>query len=78
MTLISAAASQPAVAGTSGGSIRWIGVLAQALLDHWARRTAIKMLSQRDDRELRDIGLLRSQIEAAVGGALNPHRGRMY
>ncbi len=78
MTTISTAASQPTIAGTSGGLVRWIGVLAQALLDHWARRTAIEMLSQRDDRELRDIGLLRSQIEAAVGGALNPHRGRMY
>ena len=78
MTMISTAASQTTIAGKSGGLLRGIGVLAQALLDHWARRTAIEMLSQRDDRELRDIGLLRSQIEAAVGGALNPHRGRMY
>ena len=78
MTMISSAASQPATAGTSGGLVRWIGVLAQALLDHWARKAAIGMLSQRNDRELRDIGLRRSQIEAAVGGALNPHRGRMY
>jgi uncharacterized protein YjiS (DUF1127 family) len=77
MTMISTAASQPSSAGTSGGLLRGIGVLAQALLDHWARRTAIQMLSARDDRELRDIGLMRSQIEAAVGGALNPHRGRM-
>ncbi len=77
MTMISTAASQPSSAGTSGGLLRWVGVLAQAMLDHWARRTAIQMLSARDDRELRDIGLMRSQIEAAVGGALNPHRGRM-
>ena len=77
MTMISTAASQPSSAGTSGGLLRWIGVLAQAMLDHWARRTAIQMLSARDDRELRDIGLMRTQIEAAVGGALNPHRGRM-
>jgi uncharacterized protein YjiS (DUF1127 family) len=26
---------------------------------------------------LRDIGLVRSQIEAAVGGAFNPDMGRM-
>jgi uncharacterized protein YjiS (DUF1127 family) len=77
MTMISTAASQPTITGTSGGLLRWIGVLAQALLDHWARRAALEVLSQRDDRELRDIGLLRSQIEAAIGGALNPHRGRM-
>jgi hypothetical protein len=29
---------------------------------------AIRALLQRNDRELRDIGLLRSQIEAAVRG----------
>lgn len=78
MTMISTAASQPTSAGTAGGLIRWIGALAHAMVDHWARRAAIKALSQRDDRELRDIGLLRSQIEAAVGGVLNPHRGRTY
>jgi uncharacterized protein YjiS (DUF1127 family) len=44
---------------------------------HWERRAAIKMLLERDDRELRDIGLVRSQIEAAVGGAFNPDMGRM-
>jgi uncharacterized protein YjiS (DUF1127 family) len=44
---------------------------------HWERRAAIKVLLERDDRELRDIGLVRSQIEAAVGGAVNPEMGRM-
>jgi uncharacterized protein YjiS (DUF1127 family) len=41
------------------------------------RRAAIKALLERDDRELRDIGLVRSQIEAAVGGVFNPDMGRM-
>jgi uncharacterized protein YjiS (DUF1127 family) len=77
MTMVSSASSQPSSAGTAGGLIRWIGALAHALVSHWERRAAIKTLSERDDRELRDIGLVRSQIEAAVGGALNPHRGRM-
>ena len=77
MTMISTAAGQPTMAGTSGGLLRWIAVLAQALVDHWERRAAIKALSQRDDRELRDIGLVRGQIEAAVGGAFHPRRGRM-
>jgi uncharacterized protein YjiS (DUF1127 family) len=77
MTMISSAASQAPIAGTSGGLLRWIGVLAQALVDHLARRAAIKVLSQRDDRELRDIGLLRSQIEDAVSGAFHPRGGGM-
>ena len=74
MTMIYPATSQPAVTSPSVGFVGRIGLLAHAVLDYWARRTAIKILSERDDRELRDIGLLRSQIEAAVGGAFNPHR----
>ena len=45
---------------------------------HFARRAAIKTLGELDDRALRDIGLLRCQIEAAVHGFMtNPDRGRM-
>jgi uncharacterized protein YjiS (DUF1127 family) len=77
MTMMSSSAAQPAIGGTSGGLVRRIGGLAHALAAHWERRAAIKALSERDDRELRDIGLLRSQIEAAVGGAFNPHTGMM-
>lgn len=77
MTMIFSATSQPAIAGPSGGFVRRIGMLPHAVLAYWARRTAIKILSERDDRELRDIGLVRSQIEAAVHGGFNPHRGRM-
>ena len=60
-----------------GGPVRRIGIWARAVAAHWERRAAIKMLLERDDRELRDIGLVRSQIEAAVGGAFNPEMGRM-
>jgi uncharacterized protein YjiS (DUF1127 family) len=74
MTTIFSAMSQGAIAGPSGGFFRRIGLLAHAVLAYWERRSAIKILSERDDRELRDIGILRSQIEAAVGGAFNPHR----
>jgi uncharacterized protein YjiS (DUF1127 family) len=70
----SAATSRPAIAGPSGGFVRRIGALAHALAAYWERRAAIRILSERDDRELRDIGLLRSQIEGAVGGAFSPHR----
>jgi uncharacterized protein YjiS (DUF1127 family) len=44
---------------------------------YWERRAAIKALRQLDDRALRDIGLPRCHIEAAVGGAFNPDMGRM-
>jgi uncharacterized protein YjiS (DUF1127 family) len=44
---------------------------------YWERRAAVELLSERDDRELRDIGLVRGQIEDAVFGTFNPHRGRM-
>jgi uncharacterized protein YjiS (DUF1127 family) len=78
MTMVSSAASQPTSADVSAGLVRWVVALAHALAGHWERRSAIKTLSERDDRELRDIGIVRSQIEAAVGGTFNPHRGRMY
>ena len=77
MTMISSAATQPAMSGTPGGLVRWIGSLAHALATSWVRRAAIKALSELDDRALRDIGLHRSQIEAAVGGAFNPDAARM-
>ena len=75
MTSLDTAKSE--AGGSLRGIIRWIGHCANALAAHWERRAAIKVLAQRDDRELRDIGLTRSNIEAAVGGALNPRMGRL-
>ena len=77
MTMISTAGTQPAISIQSGGLIRWIGRGAFALANYLERRAAIRALGERDDRELRDIGLVRSQIEAAVGGAYSPDLGRM-
>ena len=76
MTTISQRSAQSAIPDLSG-LVRWIGALAVAVAAYWDRRAAVKALLERDDRELRDIGLLRSQIEAAVGGDFNPHAGRM-
>jgi uncharacterized protein YjiS (DUF1127 family) len=49
-----------------------------AVAGYLVRRTAIATLRELDDRALRDIGIARSQIEAAVHG-LNtlPDRARM-
>ena len=77
MTTISQSPAQPSIPNLGGGLVRWIGIWARAVAAYWERRAAIKVLLERDDRELRDIGLVRSQIEAAVGGAFNPHMGRM-
>jgi uncharacterized protein YjiS (DUF1127 family) len=54
-----------------------LGGWATGLVTYWARREAIKVLGAMDDRALRDIGIARSQIEAAVGGALNPGMARL-
>ena len=77
MTTISQSLAQASIPSLSGGLVRWIGAGALAAAAYWERRAAVKALLDRDDRELRDIGLVRSQIEAAVGGTFNPNAGRM-
>ena len=64
-------AAQRAISGSPGGFVRRIEGWAYALITYWDRRAAIKALQQLDDRALRDIGLSRCHIEAAVGGALS-------
>jgi uncharacterized protein YjiS (DUF1127 family) len=73
MSLMSST-ERPVMAGVF---IRWIGACAHALAVHFDRRAAIKALHELDDRALRDIGLARCHIEAAVGGALNPEMARL-
>ena len=57
--------------GISVGFFRWLGRSAHAFAAYWERRSAIRVLRERDDRELRDIGIVRSQIETAVNGGFN-------
>ena len=48
------------------------------ILRYFVRRAAIASLRELDDRALRDIGLVRCQIEPAVHGFINrPERWRM-
>ncbi|MFH1345434.1 MAG: DUF1127 domain-containing protein [Pseudomonadota bacterium] len=77
MNTLPQTAPQASIPSLSGGLLRWIGAGALAAAAYCERRAAIRTLMERDDRELRDIGLVRSQIEAAVGGAFNPHMGRI-
>jgi uncharacterized protein YjiS (DUF1127 family) len=76
MSTMSPTATEPATTGPSAGWIRWIAACAHAYVAYWDRRTAIKALQELDDRALRDIGLARCHIDAAVGGALNPDMAR--
>jgi uncharacterized protein YjiS (DUF1127 family) len=77
MTTVSQSPAPTAFPNLVGGLIRQIEVRAYALATYWERRAAIKALSEMDDRQLRDIGLARSQIELAVfGGTANPDMGR--
>jgi uncharacterized protein YjiS (DUF1127 family) len=48
-------------------SARW-----EALVGHLVRRAAIATLRELDDHALRDIGLTRTEIEAAVYGLVAP------
>jgi uncharacterized protein YjiS (DUF1127 family) len=75
MTTMFSPATEPAIPVSSGGFVRRIEGWAYALISFWERRAVIKALQELDDRALRDIGL--AQIEAAVGGALNPEMVRL-
>ena len=68
MPAILSAIVLPAV--TKGPSVfsRLLGPACEWLAGYLGRRTAIACLHDLDDRALRDIGLARFQIEAAVFG----------
>jgi uncharacterized protein YjiS (DUF1127 family) len=77
MTTISSGAEQSSISNPLSGLVRWIASLAQATAAYCERRAAIRALLQRDDRELRDIGLVRSQIGLAVCGGFNSEMQRV-
>jgi uncharacterized protein YjiS (DUF1127 family) len=70
---------QPAVTVRPGRYVRRLfHVWARDIARHVGRRAARKRLHELNDRELRDIGLSRSEIEAAVCGFISgPDRGRL-
>jgi uncharacterized protein YjiS (DUF1127 family) len=57
---------RPAVTKRHGSFSRLLGAFCNGIVGYFVRRAAIKSLSELHDRALRDIGLERSQIEAAV------------
>jgi len=62
---------------SSGGLLRRLEAAALWLAAYLDRRAAIKALQRLDDRELRDIGLVRSHIEQAVRGLADQELGRL-
>lgn len=68
MTSISQTAGRSLRPSSLGGLFRALGNTVYALFDRLERRSAVKTLSELDDRALRDIGINRSQIEDAVYG----------
>jgi uncharacterized protein YjiS (DUF1127 family) len=70
---------QPAVTVRPGRYVRRLfHAWARDIAHYFARRAALKRLCEFNDRELRDIGLARGQIEAAVYGYVTrPDRGRL-
>jgi uncharacterized protein YjiS (DUF1127 family) len=79
ITTMSQAAVRPPRSGAFGGFVRWIATWPYGLTAHLNRRAAIKALRQMDDRELHDIGLVRSQIDHAVRGfPVDPDAARFW
>jgi uncharacterized protein YjiS (DUF1127 family) len=70
---------QPAVTVRPGRYVwRFFHAWARDIAHYFVRRAALKRLREFNDRELRDIGLSRGQIEAAVYGLIShPDRGRL-
>ncbi|GLR91714.1 hypothetical protein GCM10007857_84320 [Bradyrhizobium iriomotense] len=60
----------PAAIKGSGIASRLLAGACERLAGYLGRRTAIACLHDLDDRALRDIGIRRFQIEAAVNGLI--------
>ena len=68
---------RPAAPRWTRALLRLLGTGMDGLAGYFVRRAAVTSLHELDDRALRDIGLTRSQIEAAVHGLVRLDRGRM-
>jgi uncharacterized protein YjiS (DUF1127 family) len=69
---------RPAGTTSTGASLRLFNACWEWVARHFVHRAAIASLRELDDYALRDIGLVRSQIEAAVHGFMTaPNRARI-
>ena len=66
---------RPAGTKSRGASLRILNAGWEGIARYVVRRAAMASLRELDDRALRDIGLTRSEIEAAVHGVgIAPNR----
>jgi uncharacterized protein YjiS (DUF1127 family) len=78
MSAILSTIVRPAGTKSPGASLRIFNACRDGIARYFVRRAAIANLRELDDRALRDVGLARSQIEAAVRGFMNaPDRARI-
>jgi uncharacterized protein YjiS (DUF1127 family) len=77
MSFTSSTIAQPAARSGANIVSRALSACFALVAGYFLRRAAIASLRDLDDRALRDIGIARSQIEAAVHGTVNLERGRM-
>ena len=69
---------RPAWTQGPGARLRILNAGWEGIARYFLRRAAAACLRELDDHALRDIGLVRSQIEAAVRGSLTaPDRARI-
>ena len=70
--------NHPAVTKKLGGSFRLVSGCVDRIACYFVRRAAVASLRELDDQALSDIGIARSQIEAAVHGFVTvSKRGRV-
>ena len=78
MSAILATPVRPEARKRPGAFTRRVNAWRDAIARYLVRRAAIASLRELDDRILRDIGLERSQIKAAVGSVITSlDQGRM-
>jgi uncharacterized protein YjiS (DUF1127 family) len=78
MSATVSAVVRPEVRVRPGTFARLVFACWDTITGYFVRRTAIATLRELDDRALRDIGIVRSQIEPAVHGFISlPDRTRM-
>ena len=77
MSAIHATVIRPARTKSPGAALRTFNACWTRIARHFVHRAAIARLGALDDHALRDVGLVRSQIEAAVHGFMTaPNQGR--
>ena len=67
---------RPQAKRAPGFEFEWITAAAHWAADRWHRLQAVRELNRLGDRHLRDIGIVRGDIEAIVDEMINRRRGR--